>query len=99
MAGIKTLPICLGEIATRRLLQAMHILLHLLIAVSMLLKFVMVEILLSLYPGLPVSYIHGFFGQGIRKRNKSEKDDARMYWSMGNLSGSIYKTITDFDLC
>lgn len=48
IAGIKTLPICLGETATRRLLQGMHILLHLWIAASMLLKFVMVETVLFL---------------------------------------------------
>ncbi len=48
IAGIKTLPICLGETATRRLLQGMHILLHLWIAASMLLKFVKVETVLFL---------------------------------------------------
>jgi 4-hydroxybenzoate polyprenyltransferase len=55
IAGIKTLPICLGEIATRRLLQVMHILLHLWIAASMLLRFVMVEMVLfvvSCFAGL-----------------------------------------------
>lgn len=48
VAGIKTLPISLGEIATRRLLQAMHILLHLWIAISMLMKFVKAETVLLL---------------------------------------------------
>jgi 4-hydroxybenzoate polyprenyltransferase len=48
IAGIKTLPICLGETATRRLLQGMHIMLHLWIAASMLLKFVKVETVLFL---------------------------------------------------
>lgn len=48
IAGIKTLPICLGEIATRRLLQGLHILLHLWIAASMLLMFVVVEAVLFL---------------------------------------------------
>ena len=34
-AGIKTLPICLGEKKTRRLLQAMHIILHVWVAFGM----------------------------------------------------------------
>jgi 4-hydroxybenzoate polyprenyltransferase len=42
-AGIKTLPICLGDRKTRLLLQAMHNILHLWIAIAMLLNFIKVE--------------------------------------------------------
>lgn len=47
-AGIKTLPICLGEKKTRILLQAMHILLHLWIAIAMLLHFINFEMTILL---------------------------------------------------
>jgi 4-hydroxybenzoate polyprenyltransferase len=43
VAGIKTLPICFGDRKTRLLLQAMHNILHLWIAISMLLNFIKVE--------------------------------------------------------
>ncbi len=43
VAGIKTLPICFGNRKTRLLLQAMHNILHLWIAISMLLNFIKVE--------------------------------------------------------
>jgi 4-hydroxybenzoate polyprenyltransferase len=42
-AGIKTLPICLGDRKTRLLLQAMHNILHLWIVISMLMSFIKVE--------------------------------------------------------
>lgn len=42
-AGLKTLPISFGEKKTRLLLQTMHIVLHLWIAVAMLLNFIRVE--------------------------------------------------------
>ncbi|HIH45347.1 MAG TPA: UbiA family prenyltransferase [Candidatus Methanoperedenaceae archaeon] len=46
IAGIKTLPICLGEGNTRKLLQFMHIVIHLWIAASMLLNFINPEVAL-----------------------------------------------------
>lgn len=45
-AGIKTLPICLGVEKTRILLQVMHIVLHLWMAIAMLLSFIKSEITL-----------------------------------------------------
>lgn len=42
-AGIKTLPICLGEKRTRKLLQVMHVFLHLWIILAMLLEFINME--------------------------------------------------------
>lgn len=47
-AGIKTLPICLGETKTRILLQVMHILLHLWIAIAMLLHIINFEMTILL---------------------------------------------------
>ncbi|MCX9012155.1 MAG: UbiA family prenyltransferase [Candidatus Methanoperedens sp.] len=43
IAGIKTLPIYLGEKKTRRLLQVMHIMLHLWVALAMLMNLINVE--------------------------------------------------------
>jgi len=47
-AGLKTLPICFGEKKTRLLLQTMHIVLHLCIAIAMLLNFIRVEVAMLL---------------------------------------------------
>ncbi len=52
VAGIKTLPILLGEGTTRTLLQSMHIILHLWIAIAMLLGLVRPEIILFMTSGL-----------------------------------------------
>ncbi len=74
IAGIKTLPICLGETATRRLLQGMHILLHLWIAASMLLKFVMVETVLFLVSwSAGLIYTWFFTRQSPQNETKSRK--------------------------
>ncbi len=47
-AGLKTLPIYLGEKRTRILLQSMHIILHLWIAAAMLMNFIKLELALFL---------------------------------------------------
>jgi 4-hydroxybenzoate polyprenyltransferase len=51
-AGIKTLPICLGEKKTRKLLQLIHITLHFWIAVAMLYEYIFPEIAILLISAL-----------------------------------------------
>lgn len=60
IAGIKTLPICLGEGNTRKLLQFMHIAIHLWIAASMLLNFINPEVAL-LFTSFAAGMIYTFF--------------------------------------
>lgn len=69
VAGLKTLPTCLGERRAQKLLQVIHILLHLWITVSMLLSFIKVEIIV-----LSTVWLTGMIYTSIYTRPPSENE-------------------------
>lgn len=96
IAGIKTLPISLGEIATRRLLQVMHILLHLWIAAFMLLKFVMGEIVLFLVSWSAGLIYTWFLARGSEHETKLRKMMRDILVDGEFILAVFIKTITGF---
>ena len=68
-AGIKTLPIWLGENRTRKLLQAMHLTLHSWVALAMIFNFINPELII-----LITASIAGMMNTCFWTRSPSEKD-------------------------
>lgn len=97
VAGIKTLPICFGDRKTRLLLQAMHNILHLWIAISMLLNFIKVEAALLVPLWLAgIIYTRYYTRQSPENESKIRKITRDVFVDGEFILAVFIKTITGF---
>ncbi|MDW7728091.1 MAG: UbiA family prenyltransferase [Candidatus Methanoperedens sp.] len=97
VAGLKTLPTCLGERKAQKLLQAIHILLHLWITVSMLLNFIKVEITVLLTVWLTGMIYTSFYTRPSHENEPTIRKVLRDVFVDGEFILAIFlRTITGF---